>query len=651
MIQKKNYKKIFPIILLAVTWLPLSGTAVAATDSDGDGILNIEDNCIEIANNNQRDSNGDGFGNVCDADLDNNGIVGVSDLGLFKSAFGTTDADADFDGNGVVSVADIAIFKMLFGKAPGPAGTGTGISEAEAARFLTQSTFGPTTAGIQHLVDQGKYENWLNEQFNMSPSFHIPLIKAPILDPETNDNTGQYGRMDAWWDVAVFGQDQLRQRVAFALSEILVISDVPEVIYNHRDTAAAYYDILVRHSFGNFRELLQDVTLSPAMGMYLNMLGNNKPDPSINRRADENYAREVMQLFTIGLEELNIDGTAKLDFAGKPIPTYDQSDVESLARIFTGWAWNLDYHSGSFWEWDWEEQYKILHQPMISFSEYHDQDEKLFLGEFFSAGQSAEQDLDNALDILFNHPNVGPFICKQLIMRLVTSNPSPDYISRVASIFNNNGQNVRGDLQAVVKAILLDQNARLSPSNHFGKLREPLLRITHLWRAFKATGGLATVDWLPDYIDYEGFHFFWPMDELSQAPLRSPSVFNFFRPNFSPAGKIKEAGLIAPEFQITSESRLQNLYATLIEFIFEGGYEGYVIAPLDLNVETALVDNPVQLIDHLDILLTSGSMSREMKQILLNYINTNKSSIDDNERLTRDLIILIMTSAEYSIQR
>lgn len=647
MIQKENYKKIFPTIFLVVIWLPLSGNA--AVDSDNDGIPDIDDNCIEIENNNQRDSNADGFGNVCDADLDNNNIVGVSDLGLFKAAFGTTSADADFDGNGIVSVADIAIFKTLFGKAPGPAGTGSGISEAAAVRFLTQSTFGPTTADIQHLVDQGEYQNWLDEQFNMAPSFHIPLIKTPILDPENGRETGQYGRMDTWWDVSVFGQDQLRQRVAFALSEIFVLSDSQASINSHRDSVAAYYDILIRHSFGNFRALLKDVTLSPMMGIYLSMLGNKKPNPDLNRRADENYAREVMQLFTIGVEELNIDSTPKLDFSGKPIPTYSQSDIENLARAFTGWAWNLNRHSANIWAWD--GQYEILHLPMMSFAKYHDQDEKLFLGETFPAGQSAEQDLDHALDVLFNHPNVGPFISKQLILRLVTSNPSPDYIARVASVFNNNGQNVRGDLQAVVKAILLDPNARARPSNRFGKLREPLLRVTHLWRAFNASGGFAIADWLPGFIDYKGFHFFWPTRKISQAPLRSTTVFNFFRPNFSPVGKINDAGLIAPEFQITSEARLQDLYVTLIQLIFENGFEGYVTASLGLSVETALVNSPEQLIDHLDILLTSVSMSDGMKQILLNYINTNKASIGDSERLVRDLIFLIMTSAEYSIQR
>jgi uncharacterized protein (DUF1800 family) len=646
--EHNNIQLFFAAILLSIG--VFSHSSYAASDLDGDGILDDQDNCIEIANPEQRDSNSDGYGNICDADLDNNGFVSFADLNLFRSAFGTTNADADFDGNGSVSFGDLNSFRALFGKPPGPAAdTSENISKAEASRFLTQSTFGPTSEDIQHLVDLKSYENWLNEQFNLSPNYHRPQIKTPVFNPADDEHTRQLGRMDTWWDISVFGEDQLRQRVAFALSEILIISDFPNSIHEHRDTVAEYYDILVRHSFGNFRDLLQDVTLSPAMGIYLSMLGNDKPDPSINRRADENYAREIMQLFSIGLVELNTNGTQKLDSGGKPIPTFTQSDVENLARIFTGWSWNLDYYSGSSWEW-WDE-HQVLLQPMIAFSNHHDKDNKLFLGNPFSAGQTAQQDLNKALDIIFNHHNVGPFISKQLIMRLVTSNPSPAYVARVATIFNNNGQGIKGDLKAVIKTILLDQEARTAPSNQFGKLREPILRLTHLWRAFNASGGIATVDWIPDFVNYQAFHYYWPEDEFSQAPMRSPSVFNFFRPDYSPAGKIKTAGLIAPEFQITSESRLQNLYEALINLTFDDGFEGYVTAALDLSAETALVNNPGQLISHLDLLLTSGDMSNEIRQILVNYVNTNRTIINDDERLVRDLIILIMTSAEYSIQR
>jgi uncharacterized protein (DUF1800 family) len=289
---------------------------------------------------------------------------------------------------------------------------------------------------------------------------------------------------------------------------------------------------------------------------------------------------------------------------------------------------------------------------MIAFPEHHDSDEKNFLGVNFPAGQTAREDLDLAMDTLFNDPNVGPFICKQLIMKLVTSNPSPGYVARVAKAFNNNGQGVRGDMQAVVKAILLDPEARSSTTNQFGKLKEPLLRVTHLFRAFNASGGKTKNRRASKFVNYEALHFYEPEKQLSQAPYRSASVFNFYRPDFSPNGKIKKAGLIAPEFQITSESRLQKLNQAVIDITSkEGGSNKNITAKLNLTTEVALINDPAKLIDHLDLLLTSGSMSDGLRQILLNYINTNRSKISDDNKLVQDLIILISTSAEYSIQR
>ena len=508
------------------------------------------------------------------------------------------------------------------------------IQPKDVARFLTQSTFGPNASAIQHLVELGSYENWLDEQFNLPPSYHRPLIK-------TSTNSGPSGRMNVWWDVAVFNDDQLRQRVAFAFSEIMVVSDLHQALLNPRDTVAEYYDILVRHSFGNFRDLLEDITLSPAMGIYLSMLGNDKPDPTTSRRADENYAREILQLFSIGLVELNNNGTPKLDSSGKPIDTYTESDVENLARIFTGWAWNAggytrDDRAG-------HSRPELTIKPMVAFPNFHDQNEKNFLGISFSAGQTASDDLDQALDIIFHHANVGPFISKQLIMRLVTSNPSPDYVSRVTQVFNNNGVGIRGDLRAVVKAILLDPEARTSTSNHFGKLKEPLIRLTHLWRAFNASTRSMN--------GYDAFHYNKPEQQLSQAPMRAPSVFNFFRPDFSPHGEIKSLGLVAPEFLIVSESRLQKADDAYINFAVNGSFDESDPIILDLADELALVEEPEKLIGHLDLLLTTGSMSSELRQILLSYFNSNRLENNGDEQLIRNLIALIISSAEYSIQR
>lgn len=456
------------------------------------------------------------------------------------------------------------------------------IEPKDAARFLIQSTFGPTSSSIRHLVGLKSYEKWIDEQINLSPSFHRPRIKTALFKPNGKP-IGQSGRMDTWWDITVFNDDQLRQRVAFALSEIMVISDLPIQMNGPRDMVADYYDILVRHSLGDFRELLEDVTLSPAMSIYLSMLGNVKPDPTISRRADENYARELLQLFSIGLVELNTNGTQRLDSNGKPTSTFNQNDIENLARIFTGWAWNTNEFSRS--NFTGIKHPELVNKPLIAFAEYHDQDEKSFLNVIFPAGQTAREDLDLALDTIFNHPNVGPFIGKQLIMRLDTSNPSPAYVARVAQTFNDNGEGVRGDLKVVIKAILLDKEARTSKASHFGKLKEPLIRLTHLWRAFNASPSSEGID---DHVKYQAFHYHKPERQLFQAPMRAPSVFNFFRPDFSPHGKIKSQKLVAPEFKISTESKLQYIDDTFIRFVTRGGFNEKDPVKFDLSKELAL---------------------------------------------------------------
>ncbi|MCF6204669.1 MAG: DUF1800 domain-containing protein, partial [Methylococcaceae bacterium] len=525
--------------------------------------------------------------------------------------------------------------------APAPAQ----IQPEDAARFLTQSTFGPTSSSIEHLVGLKSYESWIDEQANLPPSYHRPQIKTALFRSD-GQPTGQFGRMNVWWDITVLNDDQLRQRVAFALSEIMVVSDFSPFLRLPRDMVADYYDILVRHSLGDFRDLLEDITLSPAMSIYLSMLGNDKPDSSINRRADENYARELLQLFSIGLVELNTNGTPRQDANGKPINTYSQEDIENLARIFTGWAWNTEEYTRSNDVGN--KRPELVTKPIIAFSEFHDQDEKNFLGVTFPAGQTANEDLELALDTIFNHPNVGPFIGKQLIMRLVTSNPSPAYVARVAQTFNNNGEGIRGDLKAVVKSILLDKEARTSKTNYFGKLKEPLIRLTHLWRAFNASRRSKSA---PRRANYKAFHYYNPERQLYQAPMRAPSVFNFFRPDFSPYGKIKSQGLIAPEFKIISESKLQNADDTFIKFVTRGGFNINDPISLNLDYEVALIDEPEKVIDHLDLLLTSGNMSNELRQILLKYLNSNRLRINDDKKTIQRLISLIISSAEYSIQR
>ncbi len=493
-----------------------------------------------------------------------------------------------------------------------------------AARFLTQATFGPKMSEIESVAERG-LDSWLNEQLALSPTYILPQYPP---------GTYQNGRQAVWWETVVTAPDQLRQKVAHALSQIFVVSDTSAAIQNYGEGMSSYYDILIKNAFGNYRDLLEDVTLHPIMGMYLSMIRNEKPDTERGVRSDENYAREVMQLFSIGLVELNLDGTPRLDQNGNQIPTYSQAEIEGLARVFTGWTFNdccnFDY------EYSWKGDDVINH--MRPFEEFHDTDEKAIVGGVrIPAGGSAREDLAMALDTLFNHPNVGPYISRLLIQRLVTSNPSPQYISRVASVFNDNGSGVRGDMAAVVRAILLDDEARFGHVDlprQFGKLREPLLRITHLWRAFNLGQDR-------EY-GYEN-----PENDLAQASLRAPSVFNFYRPDFSPVGVVRSDGLKSPEFQITTESTVNALTNILFEFIQDdGGWRGDF--SLDMSEVTALADDHEAMVEYLDLLLMSGWMSEEMKTVLIDYLSNNQLGA---EEAARNLVYLIVSSSEYAVQR
>lgn len=509
------------------------------------------------------------------------------------------------------------------------------VSETEAVRFLGQATFGPTVEDISHLSRIG-YQDWLNEQFDQRPGYHLPAVRLSATD-ETDTNR----RMEVWWEKSVWGRDQLRQRMAFALSQIFVVSEYNSMLAQQAYGTAYFYDILLRNAFGNFRTLLEDVTLSPAMGVYLNMLGNGKPEPENGIRADENFARESMQLFTIGLDELNLDGTPRLDGAGNAIPTYSQKDIENLARVFTGWT-----SAGTS---NWNRPAQTPTRQMVPFESYHDTDAKTIIGGVqLPAGQTARQDLELALDTLFNHPNVGPFIGKQLIQRLVTSNPSPAYVARVASVFNDNGQGVRGDLKAVVSAILLDPEARSGylSDPQFGKLREPVLRVSHLWRAFRASSSDRRI------------HFGYPDRLFGEGALRSPSVFNFYRPDYTPPGELAEAGLTGPEFQIATDPWVINLSNFLFHSI-HGSFRGADwIEPgqtvVNLNREARLASNPQALIDHLDLLLMAGQMPVDMRNSLLAHTESLPLEVDSLRKgmlRALDAVFLIMISPQYAIQR
>jgi uncharacterized protein (DUF1800 family) len=512
---------------------------------------------------------------------------------------------------------------------PPPLASGTP-TLADAGRFLSQSTFGATDALIAQVQSQG-FDAFLNQQFAAPVSSHLAFVDASGVNPPTITQTN-----DAWWTRAIAGPDQLRQRVAFALSEVLVVSLTTGNLGEQNGALPAYYDVLVKGAFGNFRQLLEDITLNPAMGRYLDMLRNDKANASRTRLPNENYARELMQLFSIGLYRLNLDGSLTLDAAGFPIATYNQDAILGTAAVCTGWTYyqpTTPYVFNPPAPFDWR-------NPMVNVASRHSTDAKQILdGVLLPANQTAAQDLKTTLDTIFNHPNVGPFICRQLIQRLVTSNPSPGYLYRVASVFNNNGQGVRGDLQAVVRAILMDYDARGSAktSQGAGHGREPVVRLTNLLRAFNA----ASPDGKFSVRNANG--------NLGQEAMHSPTVFNFFSPDYSAPGAIAEAGLKSPEFEITNETSVvtvANYFRTAIY-----GALGPSTARITLNLsnEIALAANPAQLVDHLNILLLAGNMSPEMQTILINAV-TQIPSNNPTER-ARTAIYLVINSPEFTVDK
>lgn len=505
---------------------------------------------------------------------------------------------------------------------PPPLASGTPTSQ-DAARFLSQATFGGNDALIAKVQSEG-FDAFLQEQFATPRSSHLAFVDAAPPDrfPYSQART-------AWWTYAVSAPDQLRQRVAFALSEILVVSRRPGFLGLFPEPLPAYMDVLVRDAFSNYRQLLQDITLNPAMGKYLNVLLNDKANPATGRQPNENYARELMQLFSIGLFQLNLDGTLTLDSNGLPIPTYSQSDVQGLAAVFTGWTWaqpGTPVFSNKATP-DWR-------NPMVNVESHHSTDAKYILnGVVIPPGQTADEDLQIALDTVFNHPNVGPFICRQLIQRLVTSNPSPGYLYRVASVFNDNGQGVRGDLQAVVRAILMDYDARgyANANQGAGHLREPMIRATNLLRAFNAStlSGTFSID---------------PTNVFNEQPMNSPSVFNFFSPNYEAPGVIAGAGLKSPEFQITTETT-----ATTTANYLYGLISWNSSITFNLAYDEMLASDPAQLVDHLNSLLMAGNMSPMMRSTLISIIA--QIPVNSPAKRVKTAIALVINSPEFVIDK
>jgi uncharacterized protein (DUF1800 family) len=516
-----------------------------------------------------------------------------------------------------------------------------------ASRLASRTTFGSDLATIEQITAAGG-SAWLNEQFALPASSHDAVVQmllereaAGDFDALREGNDGVaiaalFGRA-AWWHTTITAPDQLRQRVAYALSQIFVISDEVNLLLVHPFGTSNYYDMLLDNAFGNFRDLLLDVALHPAMGVYLSHLNNAKSDPEAGTFPDENFAREVMQLFSIGLFELNADGTEITDGDGRPVPTYSNAEIGEFARVFTGLSWggeNPRFGSNRY----------VFRQPMRMFEAFHDTGSKTLLrGEVIPAGLPGMADVERAIDNLFNHPNVGPFFGRQLIQRLVSSNPSPDYVARVTAAFNDNGAGVRGDMQAVLRAVLLDPEALAEPDPDAtrGKLREPLLRFTAMLRQL----GVVMPDGFYANIGY-GLQ-----QQIQQHPLAAPSVFNFYLPTHQPIGRFAERGLVAPELQITNSNTIVEL-SNLLQFAVVGGYVNDLQAPpfsaasLSFRDFEPLVDDTDALLDRLDTVFTYGTLSRATREAIAGQI----AFIDDADLRLRVAAWLLLISPDYAVE-
>jgi uncharacterized protein (DUF1800 family) len=493
------------------------------------------------------------------------------------------------------------------------------LSAGAAARFLDQATWGPTSASIAQLQQMG-IANWLNMQFALNTS-DIP--DQPILTSAGKPNYNMQPVQAAFFQNTVTGLDQLRQRVAFALSQIWVVSASggPQAY-----AFPPYWRLFRDNAFGNYRDVIRAVTLNPSMGRYLNMANNNKANPAKNTSANENYARELMQLFTLGLTQLNPDGTPVLDANKNPVPTYDQAVVTNMAKVLTGWTYptapgakpktdNPEYYIGQ----------------MFAVESEHDTTAKtIFANITIPAGQTAEQDLDSLLDALMAQPTMAPFVSQQLIQHLVTSNPSPQYIARVSSVFKDDGNGVIGNLQAVITEILTDPEARagddptaaVNPA--FGHQREPVLFIPNILRGLNATLTANSTA-------------YYDTSELGENLFDPPSVFSYFSPKYRVQG-----GLLGPEFQIyttqTAANRADIIYAILYGQIDKG-------TTVNLNPFVQRADNTTILLSYISSMFLHGSMSPALAQAATDAINAATTPLAKAQAA----LYVILTSSEYQI--
>jgi len=621
---------------LTLAILPFT-SSVPAIDLDGNGISDVwqalgKDGAPPTAVADSPDGDGDGLSDWEEVQL-----------GFNPAAPASVRAMADG--------GDAAQFSALFAQ------DSKSISAENASRFLLQATLGPTQNEIERVQKLG-FDRWLDIELTRKATLTEPYIEylasrnaADIKEPtykfayhkiqSSGNNLGYRNTATAWMRSVLGGNDHLRQRVAWALSQILVVSSNDSNILT--EGMCHYYDRLLEGAFGNYEDLLLEVTLHPMMGKYLSHLGNRKANPAINRFPDENYAREIMQLFSIGLWELNPDGSMKLDAMGEPIPTYSNEDIQTLARVFTGlWIGGMDFGKNDWANYD---------QPMAMFADRHDQGEKIALGGrlHLPADNPPMKDIEDTVKALALHPTTAPFITTRLINHLVTSNPSPDYIERVSTVWTETS----GHLGSVIKAILLDREARGSTAlldPHGGRLKDPMLRTTTLLRAFDGGKGLGTAP-----TDYPGLQWWDPMplDKLIQEPMRAPSVFNFFEAVYQRPGEIADRNLRSPEFQILNDVTAATVPNYLWEGISEGFHHRNSRRPekplrLELSTEKKLADNNLEgLLDRCNLLITAGTMRAETRAQLLAHLK----NVEDPAERARLAVFGTAVSAEGAILR
>ncbi|MEO6081264.1 MAG: DUF1800 family protein [Steroidobacteraceae bacterium] len=537
-------------------------------------------------------------------------------------------------------------------------------TKADSFRFLNQATFGATETEAARLIALGDSSNswsrWIDAELTKPASLLLPAVEAAYPNPVPsgfNIASLNAPRVEKWFGNVLAGGDLLRQRVAWALSQIFVVSQVG-ALQNLPNATADFYDMLARDAFGDYRKLLEDVTLHPAMGIYLSMLGNQKAVTGTNLRPDENYAREVMQLMSIGLVELNPDGTVKLDGSSQPIPTYDQTIIEGFARVFTGWKWTCPTtlpactFNNTRAELAPVAGYNQV-LPMKLYSVQHETGtKKLLSGVTLPANQTGERDLQDALDNIAAHPNVAPFIAKHLIQKLVTSNPSAAYVRRVSDTFNNDGTGRRGNLGAVVRAILLDAEARpavttASPPVAPGKAKEPLLRLTQFWRAYGAHSASGKTGAARNFSGGVNAVF-------GEGPGLSPSVFNFYSPGYAPPGEIQAQGMVAPEMQLATEylnTQVTNYFWTQANSRTTAQSAGLNVDDMfiDTSEEIAVAADSEALVNRVAERLLGGAatLSPVLKAQAKAQIERSTST---NTRVA-DAIYLLAVSPEYMVQR